>query len=115
MRHPIVPVLALTVVALAACSRRAGPSERVASAPRPKPVSQVVDDRQRRRSTRARGPRTSTASSAEPVVKSELPPGGEVFKTTMYARCCKRSSMLAPDSSTARAQAGSTGSSATTE
>jgi len=81
MRHPIVPVLALTVVALAACSRRAGPSERVASAPRPKPVSEVVDVRPAPQVDASQGPQAATASSAEPVVKSELPPGCEVFET----------------------------------
>ena len=68
MRHPIVPAFALTVVTLAACSRRAGPSERVASAPRPKPVSEVVDVRPAPQVDASPGPQTSTASSAEPVV-----------------------------------------------
>jgi hypothetical protein len=80
MRHPIVvAVLALGAVALAGCSRRAGPSERMASASRPEPVSEIVVARPVSSVDASAAP---AASSAEPVVNFELPSGcSEIYET----------------------------------
>jgi hypothetical protein len=81
MRRGVVPVLALAAVAVGACSRPAGSSIRVASALRPEAVSEIVVARPAPPVDASTGSQAATASSAEPVVKSELPPGCEVFET----------------------------------
>jgi len=80
MRHYIVPILALAAVAVGACSRPAGPSNGVASAPRSEALSEIVVARPAPPVDASTG--SHAASSAEPVVDFERPSGCiEIYET----------------------------------
>ena len=81
MRRPSVPVLALSVVALAACSRPAGPSEREAYAPRPAPVREIAVARPPPPVDASPG-KAAASSSAESVADFDRPSGcSEIYET----------------------------------
>lgn len=88
MRRPIVPVLALAVVALGACSRLTGPTKRAASAAQPEPVSEIVVARPAPPVDASPGRQAAaTSSSGEPVVDFERPSGcSEIYETNDVCR-----------------------------
>ena len=76
MRDPVVAILAFSVVALVACSRRAGPSERMAS------PSEMVVARPAPPVDASLDAHAATSSSAEPIVNFERPSGcREIYET----------------------------------